>query len=224
MSAFGGFFDGVGAGGADFLPIVKFDSRSGRISRRDRENGETTEVDITKNFKAIVDFPNVEVGYINFSTGGAPDFRMSRLSDGVTVDNPGEGYKRGVRFVIKLSKECGGDVREFASNAAAFLDGAKKLADAYTAGVKDNPDKLPVIVLEDSVSRTTGEGARKSTNYSPVFKIVSWVARPADLQYKPRGSVSTQSTAQSSPPSTGSTKVSAPSEKVLPAEDWADFG
>jgi len=25
MSAFGGFFDGVGTGGADFLPIVKFD-------------------------------------------------------------------------------------------------------------------------------------------------------------------------------------------------------
>ena len=36
--AFGGFFDGVGEGGS-FLPIVKYDARSGRISRRDRENG-----------------------------------------------------------------------------------------------------------------------------------------------------------------------------------------
>jgi len=218
MSAFGGFFDGVGTGGADFLPIVKFDSRSGRISRRDRNNGETTEVDITKNFKAIIDFPNVEVGFINFATGGAPDFRMVRLSDGVSVDNPGDGYKRGVRFVVKLSKECGGDVREFASNAAAFLDGAKKLADAYNEGVKSNPDKLPVVVLKDAVAKTSGEGARKSTNYVPVWEITGWVARPSDLTYKPRNS-SAASSAPSAPPSTGSTKVSAPV-----SEDEDDFG
>jgi len=219
MTAFGGFFDGVGTGGADFLPIVKFDSRSGRISRRDRANGETTEVDITKTFKAIIDFPNVEVGFINFSTGGAPDFRMVRLADGVSIDNPGDGYKRGVRFILKLSKECGGDVREFASNAAAFLDGAKKLADAYNEGVKSNPDKLPVVVLKDAVAKTSGEGARKSTNYSPVFEITGWVPRPSDLVYKARGSSTNPTeTSISSPPSTGSTKVSAPTE------DWADFG
>jgi len=161
----------------------------------------------------------VEVGFINFATGGAPDFRMVRLSDGVSVDNPGDGYKRGVRFVIKLSKECGGDVREFASNAAAFLDGAKKLADAYNEGVKSNPDKLPVVVLKDAVAKTSGEGARKSTNYSPVFEITGWVARPSDLTYKPRGAAATSSASNSSsPPSTGSTKVSAPTE------EWGDFG
>jgi hypothetical protein len=220
MSAFGGFFDGVGTGGADFLPIVKFDSRSGRISRRDRNNGETTEVDITKNFKAIIDFPNVEVGFINFATGGAPDFRMVRLSDGVSIDNPGDGYQRGVRFVVKLSKECGGDVREFASKAAAFLDGAKKLADAYNEGVKSNPDKLPVVVLKDVVAKTSGEGARKSTNYVPVWEIIGWVPRPSDLTYKPRNSSASSSEASASltPPSTGSTKVSAP------ADDDMDFG
>jgi hypothetical protein len=48
----------------------------------------------------------------------------------------GDGYKRGVRFVIKLSKECGGDVREFASNAAAFLDGAKSLMTSYETEAK----------------------------------------------------------------------------------------
>lgn len=215
MSAFNGFFDNVG-GGANFLPIVKFDSRSGRISRRDRDNGETTEVDITKTFRAIVDFENVEIGYINFSTGGAPDFRMVRMADGTAVENPGEGYKRGVRFVVKLSKECGGDVREFASNAAAFLDGAKRLAEAYNAGVKENPGKLPVVVLEDSVAKTTGEGARKSTNYSPVFTIVSWAKRPDDLVYTSRNSSPSQ--AASGPASTGSTKVAAP------VDDESDFG
>lgn len=208
MAAFGGFFDSVGTGGVDFLPIVKYDARSGRISRRDRENGETHESDITKTFKAIFDFENVEIGWINFNTGSAPDFRMSRFADGGSIDKPGDDFKRGVRFVVKLSKENGGDVREFASNAGAFLEGAKKLFDDYEAGLKENAGKLPVVSLKDSVTKTSGEGARKSTNYVPVFEIVSWVKRPDDLVYRARSS-----SAPSSPstfPSTGSTKVSAP--------------
>ena len=213
--AFGGFFDSVG-GGVDFLPICKFDARSGRVSRRDRENGETHETDITKSFKAIFDFENVEIGWINFNTGGAPDFRMSRLADGGSIDKPSDDHKRGLRLVIKLSKECGGDVREFASNAGAFLDGAKKLHDEYEAGLKDNPGKLPVVVLKDSVAKSTGEGARKSTNYVPVWEITGWVKRPDDLVYRSRSSSAPAST-QSAPPSTGSTKVSAPA-----GED--DFG
>lgn len=204
--SFGGFFDSVGGSGADFLPIVKYDARSGRVARRDRENGETHEVDITKNFKAIFDFDNVEIGWINFATGGAPDFRMSRFADGGNIDKPGDDFKRGVRWVIKLSKECGGDIREFASNAAAFLDGAKKLHDDYVAQSKDHEGKLPVVVFKDSVAKTSGEGARKSTNYVPVFEITGWVPRPADLVYKARSS----SVNSSTPPSTGSTKVSAP--------------
>ena len=130
------------------------------------------------------------------------------MCDGIAIENPGEGFKRGVRFVVKLSKECGGDCREFASNAAAFLDGAKRLAEAYNEGVKDNKGKLPIVVLEDAVAKTTGEGARKSTNYSPVFKIVGWTNRPDDLVYTPRNAPAAP--ASNGPASTGSTKVAAP--------------
>lgn len=213
--AFGGFFDNVGEG-RSFLPIVKYDSRSGRISRRDRDSGENNDVDITRTFKAIFDLENVEIGWINFNTGGAPDFRVVRFADGQTVDKPGgEGYKRGVRFVVKLSKECGGDVRELASNAGTFLDGAKALMDAYETGVKANPGKLPVVELKDSAAKTSSGGALKTTNYVPVWEIVSWTKRPDDLVYSARSSSSTPSSA---PASTGSTKVSAPEA------DEADFG
>jgi hypothetical protein len=214
--AFDGFFDSVGEGNS-FLPIIKYDARSGRISRRDRENGENNDIDITKSFKAIFDFENVEIGWINFNTGGAPDFRVARYADGAAVGKPdGDGFKRGVRLVVKLSKECGGDVREFASNAAAFLDGAKALMDAYETGVKANPGKLPVVVLEDSVAKTSSGGALKTTNYVPVWKIASWVNRPDDLVYSARSS-SSAPTSFEGPASTGSTKVSAPA-----GED--DFG
>lgn len=218
--AFGGFFDHAGEGGS-FLPIIKYDARSGRVSRRDRENGENNDVDITKNFKAIFDLENVEIGYINFNTGGAPDFRTARYADGVTINKPeGEGYKRGVRFVIKLSKECGGDVREFASNAGAFLDGANKLMDAYDAGVKENPGKLPVVELKDSVAKTSSGGALKTTNYVPVWEITGWVKRPEGFTYTARSSSAPAAQSSGAPASTGSTKVSAPSAEA----DEDDFG
>ena len=166
------------------------------------------------------------MGFINFNTGGAPEFKLSRYADNAPVEKPtAEGFKRGVRFIVKLSKECGGDVREFASNAGAFLDGASALDDAYTAGVKENPGKLPVIVLKDTVAKTSSGGAMKTTNYVPVFEIVSWVKRPDDLVYKPRNAPSASvasasvASASSGPASTGSTKVSAPV-----ANDEDDFG
>jgi hypothetical protein len=212
MAGFDGMFDNVGAGGGgDFLPIVKYDARAGRISRVDRENGESIPTDITNNFKAVFDFENVEVGFIKFAAGMAPDFRMSRFYDRKPVPDPKGDYKPGVRFVIKLAKECGGDIREIASNAGAFLDAAKKLHVEYEAGVKENAGKLPVIALDGVNAKTSGEGQKKSTNYVPVFKIVSWVKRPDDLVYVARGSsVASSQEETSSPPSTGSTKVAAP--------------
>ena len=51
-----GFNLGSGGGGGDFLPIIKYDARAGRLFRVDREDGVSTSVDITRNFKAVFDF------------------------------------------------------------------------------------------------------------------------------------------------------------------------
>lgn len=204
--------------GGDFLPILKFDARAGRFFRRDRNGMENTEVDITKAFKAVVDMENVEVGYINFATGGAPDFVLVPLGDPMP-QKPSDGHKQGFRVVCKLSNECGGDLREFSSCAKVCIKGLDALHEAYLAGEKQNPGKLPVIVLKDTVPVTT-EGKQKSTNYQPVFDIVSWVARPKDMQPQPRGSkVASPPTA----PATGSSPVSAPAPKPAMA-DAEDFG
>ena len=100
-----------------------------------------------------------------------------------------------------------------------LAEGIKKFQDAYDAGVKSNPGKLPVVEFKDSIAKTSGEGQKRSTNYVPVFEIVGWVKRPEDLVYQARSS-SNDATA-SSPPSTGSTKVSAP---VDGSSDEEDFG
>ena len=202
-----------GGDGGDIIPIIKFDARAGRMFRRDRVNGENDQTDITSDFKAIFDFENVETGTINFDTGSAPDFAVVRYGERIPAP-PTDKHRPGVRILVKLGKDSGGDIRELASTAKVFLSGIDRLHNDYLAGVKNNAGKLPIVALTSSLPITTGEGARKSTNYSPVFEIVGWATRPTDLTYIPRSGSAGGEDAPATvaaPPATGSTRVSAPS-------------
>ena len=96
------------------------------------------------------------------------------------------------------------------------------------AAAKNNPGKLPVVSLETTVPIVTqGRDEKgnpvKTTNYAPVFKIVSWVNRPDDLVFVPKGggtpaAAAAPASAPATPPATGSSPVSAP------ATDDDDFG
>lgn len=215
----------INSGSKDFLPIIKYDARAGRVFRVDRADGVSTPVDITKKFKAVFDFENVEVGYINFATGSAPDFVMVPLGS-VLPACPSENHKQGMRMVVKLSEACGGDCRELAGTSGAFLTSVSRLHDEYLAGLVQNPGKLPVVSLIDTIGIESGSGARKSTNYSPVFEISGWVSRPKDLGPNNRSSEPAEITARSAPPSTGSARAPAPvprsPEPVM--ADSEDFG
>lgn len=228
MSKFG--FSTEGGGGGDFLPIVKFDARAGRLFRIDRDNvgGEwvRSEVDITKSFKAVLDLENLETGWIDFDTGGAPAFAMAKIGEPLPAKVTPKA-KNGVRFMLKLAKDCGGDkpIREMAGVARAFLQGVEELYDAYEAGLKDNPGKLPVVVLDDTIPIKSSGGGQTSTNYRPVFKITSWAPR-GDLEFQPKNAPAAPAAQQTGgPPSTGSTRVEAPKAKEPEmAGDDSDFG
>ena len=215
-----------GSAGGDFLPILKYDARAGRFFRVDKENGESTSVDITRNIKFVADFENVEVGFIMFPPGAAPQFHMVPLGTPLPA-KPGPDFKQGVRLLVKLGAESGGDVREIASSAAAFLRGIDALHSAYEAGKAANPGKLPVVVCADTLPIESGSGAKKSTNYTPVFEITAWAPRPKDLEPKPRGGgdpmADTQPAPRAAPPSTGSTRAAPPpARQAALVED--DFG
>lgn len=214
--------------GNDIVPVLKFDARAGRFFRVDRSDGQNNPVDITQNFKAVMDFENIEVGYINFPAGAAPEFRMVPIGSQMP-ENPGGKFRQGIRMMLKLGKDCGGDIREIATTAKAVLGAFDSCHNEYLAGVKANPGKLPVVELETTVPIVTqGRDEKgnpvKTTNYAPVFKIASWVNRPDDLVFVPKGggSPATSATAPAqpaaTPPATGSTPVSAP------ASDDDDFG
>ncbi len=166
--------------GGDFLPIVKYDSRAGRLFRVDRGDGVSTPVDITRQFKAVFDFEAVEVGYILFSAGGAPVFTMVPYGQPLPTRPPGD-FKQGIRMRIKLAPAIGGDVRELAGTANAFLRGINTIHDEYLRLAPANPGKLPVLTLEDTIAIESGGGAKRSTNYTPVFAISGWAPRPADM-------------------------------------------
>jgi hypothetical protein len=76
-------------------------------------------------------------------------------------------------MTVKLGKEIGGDCRELAGTANVFLSGIDALHDQYLAGMASNPGKLPVVELTDTIARESGQGAKKSTNYQPIFSCGS---------------------------------------------------
>jgi hypothetical protein len=213
MSRFG-FSTEPSEGGGNFLPVCKYDARSGRMFRVDRidtGNGFVSEqVDITRTFKAQVDLENVETGWILFAAGIAPHFALVPLGAPMPP-RPTPDHKNGVRFLAKLGKDCGGDVREFAGTSKAFLSGVEKLFDDYDAGKAQNPGKLPVVEMPDTLAVKSGQ----STNYMPVFRIVAWAARGPDFKYTPRGGgAATPAPANAGPAHTGSTRVAAPTART----------
>jgi hypothetical protein len=225
-SAFG--FSTAPSANGDFTPIVKYDARSGRFFRMDRvDNGNgfvSHPVDITASFKAIFDFENVEVGWIDFPAGSAPLFDMVPIGSRLP-DRPSTRHKNGVRFMLKLAKDCSGTkpLREIAGTSKAFLSGIEAVYKDYQATKAANAGKLPVIVLEKTTPIKSGSG-QQSTNYQPTFRISAWAPR-GDLKFEPKAKATAPNTQTASPPSTGSTMVEPPkSETPEMATTEDDFG
>ena len=227
-----------GEGSGDYAAIVKYDARAGRAFRIDRTQGAngftSNPVDITRTFKAVMDFENLEVGYLEFGAGAAPIFAMVPLGSPMPA-KPTPTAKQGVRITMMLHKDCGGDLREMAGNSAAFLRGVDTIHDAYEHGKVENTGKLPVVALKDTIGVKSGSGEKTSTNYQPVFEIVGWVPRPEKLVFKPKGTAAPTTAmpdpspiSRAAPPSTGSTLATAPvakaPEPAMAAADDMDFG
>lgn len=206
-----------GGNGGDIIPFVKYDARAGRFFRRDRseQGGQyvNNDVDITSSFKAVIDLENIEVGYMKFGAGSAPEFQLVRLGEPMPHKPADAGFKQGARLMMKLHSGCGGDVRECSSNAAAFLKGIDDLHTEYEAQKGANAGKLPVVVLKSTLPITSGQGTKKSTNYQPIFEISGWAPRPVDLKHVSKISGVQQAESPQTAPSTGSTPVSAPASK-----------
>jgi hypothetical protein len=187
-----GFNYASGGDGSDIIPFVKYDARAGRLFRNDRTEVDgaysNSSVDITTTFKAMMDLENIEVGFVHFVAGTPPAYMLVKFGTAMPDKPSDPKWKQGLRIMMKLDAGCGGDVRELASNASAFLKGFDELHTQYEVEKGKNPGKLPIVILRTTQPITSGSGDKKSTNYSPVFEIVGWGPRPAGLVHKPKKS------------------------------------
>lgn len=213
-----GLSSGSGASG-EIRPFINYDARAGRMFRIDRAQDsagmwQSDKVDITRQAKFIADLANIRVGWINYTPTG-PVKHMVILGREAIPPRPGDlnaegkpAFRQGFEITVKLHKDAGGGgPREFGSNAGCVIEAMDELHDAFTSAAEGKAGKLPIVEMTDTVVKAVG----KSSNYKPVFKIVGWVDRPADLPVPAQTNApSAPVQQQSAPPATGSTVVTPP--------------
>jgi hypothetical protein len=168
--------------GGDFLPIVKWDARSGRMFRVDRSQGingwESNDVDITSPPpRMAVDFGSIETGWMHFSPTG-PDFRMAALGTAMP-ERPSKEHKQGFR--VKVAGQILGGVREFGTSAKSVLTAMDALHSSFESAPEAAAGKIPVVDITGSAPIVTNGPQGKVTSYAPVFVIVGWTDRMPEM-------------------------------------------
>jgi hypothetical protein len=171
--------------GGNFLPIIKFDARVGTFYLQDRvhsdDGWQTEQRDVTSEFQAVFDLENLQRGWIRFPKGEGPDVKLVPAGED-PGDPPSDDHKEGIRIVLKMADDLGGDVRELISTARGLWNSIDTLHDRYLAAIASHPGELPVVTLGDVRKVKTAAG----TTFVPVFNIADWVPRPPELTGLPQ--------------------------------------
>jgi hypothetical protein len=188
------------SGGGDRLPVLKYDARAGRLFLLDRvqdANGDwqTDQRELKADAAQFaMDFGSVEVGWFLFPKGAAPMMvtvpygqpvppqpaAVGTIKDDKTGKERPNNFRQGFRVKVAgkaLAAPDGGIVRELAANAIVSINGLNELHNAFEAAPEARAGKIPVVKLADTIPEKAGQ----STNYRPVFQIVAWADRPADV-------------------------------------------
>lgn len=205
--------------GADFIPHIRYDARAGRLFRADRTQGadgrwETTMVDITTPPpQFIMDLAQIEIGWLSYA-GGTPDLRMVPFGTPLPPV-PSKDHKQGFRVRVFAPKLLGG-LREFASSAKVVIAAMDALHSAHEAAPERGQGLVPVVTFAGTMPVTTKTPQGSSTNYTPVFRIEKWVARPADLPIGALTAAQPATPAVVAPAMTAAAPVVAPPRPVPP--------
>ena len=181
------FMQAPSSAGGDFLPILAYKANQGRLYTVDRaQNGagvwETTETEVTMAQPAFaVDFGRLEVGWVLFTRGAAPQWHMAPYGSPTPAQPPSPGNDDGGKaiqfrmgFRVPVAGNAIGGIREFAGNSGRMIDGMNELHTAFEASPEAAMGKIPVVKMVNAVPVKIGQ----STNFQPVFEIVAWAERP----------------------------------------------
>lgn len=209
-----GFGLNIGKGG-DFLPIIKIDGKDGGIERTTWD-GQNKGVEAVPELVCLMDFATLKVGWVEFTDKG-PDKRLVAIGDPLP-DRPGEKHKQGIQLICLLPGGLG--CHEICTTANGVISAFETVYDTVTEANEWSQGKVPVVRLKDFIKEKTKHGNRAI----PVFEILDWKERPAELEAhkaapKPRASIHNQSR----PAETGSTQMTPPAASSAPAS-VPDFG
>lgn len=173
----------------DRLPVLAYNAKAGRLfllDRKQQADGDwvTVKTDVTMAQPAFaVDFGRLETGWIHFSNV-APQWSMAFYgqmmpaqpdSPGFTAAGKALRFKAGFRIPV-ISQAIGG-VREFAGNAGALINGMNELHTQFEESPDARAGKIPLVKMTNVIEVRAGQ----ASNFQPVFTILRWVERPADL-------------------------------------------
>lgn len=163
----------------DFLPRIQYNAKAGRMYRVERTqdsagNWSNDIEEIPIPLQLAFDMASVEVGWIKLDETGV-DFQMVPVNTALPAQ-PSDKHKQGFRVLV-YTKALG--VRHFSHTAKCVIGAVDELHDAWSAQFDEHPGQVPVVTLERTLQVTTGSGAKKSTNFAPIFAITKWIPRPA---------------------------------------------
>lgn len=213
------------------LPILKYDSRAGRlfvINRMQDSAGNwvSEQEDITMQSPTFaVDFGTLDCGWSFFAAGAAPMWAVAPYGQQMPArpaspgnDDKGKAMLFKSAFRIKVMGKSIGGVREFGGNAMALIGGLNDLHTEFEAAPEAATGMIPVVKMVNTIPIKSGQ----STNYQPVFAIQQWVARPNALGSRtvlpPIGGARTSAP----PPPPAGNHVPPPPPKAAPVADVID--
>jgi hypothetical protein len=179
--ALGMNFDTSGTG-RKFLPIVKFDAKSGDmmiVNREPQSDGtwEKTEIELKFPTHAVCDLANIEIGWIGY-VDNKFDYVMAKAGEKMPAC-PSAEHKQGVRFRM-FFKEHG--VREFSHTSKNVLRVIDALHTQAENDAEKNPGKMPVVTITgtDTIKMQTRQGELRFK--VPAMEIAKWVDVPAEMK------------------------------------------
>lgn len=168
----------------DFLPICKFDARSGKFFKVEKIPGQqANDIELPAGTKFAVDFGTLEAGWCTFTAQG-PIRHMQPYIDGqAPIAQPPDKDSEGKMmyrpaFYVKLAGNALDGVREWIGASAAVMNAMDDLYTLVSRAPEMVAGQIPIVSIPSTTVIKSGSGARSSTNYAPVFRVEGWTARP----------------------------------------------
>jgi hypothetical protein len=157
----------------DFLPILKFNAKSGRWYKRDPEGNEFVDNEVPS-LTAVFDLENIRTGWLKFGQGTGPEF-FADPDLATQAARPDDTFKRGFQLKVYSEKTLDG-LREVMSNSISLNKAITAVFEQFSKNAQ--PEKVPLVTCT-AVTPVTG---RHGTNFEPTLEIAQWVDRPDALK------------------------------------------